>query len=178
MVTAYKNITSARAFTLVELLVVISIIALLVGILLPALGKARDAAKSVVCRTNLHALAIGFRMYLDDNREVMPLAAQMPSAELFGRPTIMAYLAPHLDNREVFACPADKEYYDQEKTSYEYNALLGGQQVARSFLAERYGQGNVHVMRDFAPVHAKPGQVGAVNYLYADSHIGDNRGVN
>jgi len=54
-------------FTLIELLVVISIIALLMGILMPALGRARDQARTIGCRSNLKQYGIGLRMYLDDN---------------------------------------------------------------------------------------------------------------
>ena len=54
------------AFTLVELLVVIAIIALLMSILLPALGRVRRQAKDVICETNLHQWGICFGMYADD----------------------------------------------------------------------------------------------------------------
>ena len=54
------------AFTLVELLVVISIIALLLAILMPGLGKARELARRMKCGTNLHQLMLAWYMYADD----------------------------------------------------------------------------------------------------------------
>ncbi len=61
-----------QAFTLVELLVVIGIIALLISILLPALTKARAAAQSTVCLSNLHQIMLGARVYITDNRGRFP----------------------------------------------------------------------------------------------------------
>ncbi|MEM6560838.1 MAG: type II secretion system protein [Planctomycetota bacterium] len=61
-------------FTLVELLVVIGIIALLVGILLPTLSRARASANQIVCASNLRNIGQGFALYASDNKQFLPAA--------------------------------------------------------------------------------------------------------
>jgi prepilin-type N-terminal cleavage/methylation domain-containing protein len=65
-------VTSRKAFTLVELLVVISIIALLMAILMPALSKAREQAKKVYCQSNLRQQILACQMYMGDNDDIFP----------------------------------------------------------------------------------------------------------
>jgi len=67
-----KNTKSVHGFTLVELLVVISVIALLLAILMPALQKARRQGQKIVCLSNLHQTYFAFSMYAMDNKDFLP----------------------------------------------------------------------------------------------------------
>ena len=75
MMTGREHLRDARAFTLVELLVVIGIVALLIAILLPTLNKAREASNRLVCQSNVRQLYLGVSLYCDTNHDWYPTVA-------------------------------------------------------------------------------------------------------
>ena len=92
----------APAFTLIELLVVISIIALLMGILMPALRKARDQARAVMCKSNLNHWGKVFYLYTHDNENKFMVWKQSSAA---GAGTWMVPLLPYIGEGKVRLCP-------------------------------------------------------------------------
>jgi len=172
--------TKKSAFMLVELLVVISIIALLMGILMPALSAAKRTAYKTACKQNLHGCAIGFRMYLDENRNVMPIVVNMPSLHLSDvNEPLPKVLGKYISGREALKCPADKypekgtSYWKEEGSSYEYNTRLAGQRIENSRWAQRFGTNEVFLLKDYTFFHGKKDAVGSVMYLYADTLVAD-----
>lgn len=103
------------AFTLVELLVVIGIIAALIAMLLPALSKARESAKASQCMSNLRQIGLTVQLYTNENRGRWLPPYRIPQFSLgWSAPNSGPYLAAHLtgiymkENPSVFLCPSDE----------------------------------------------------------------------
>ncbi len=87
-----------RGFTLVELLVVISIIAILIGLLLPALALAMKTGRQTVCLSNLHQIGVAYDMYAQDYSQRWPPAYYSDPNQGGYYTYFLMYLAPYLTN--------------------------------------------------------------------------------
>lgn len=121
------RLSSRRAFTLVELLVVVAIIALLVSILLPTLNKAKAAAKMVMCQTNLHAIGKAAYLYAAENDDYIPRGMALPNNDPsninFGYYQFAGRLSPYVGGPVVPLSDADEDDEYEEMYNVFYDAF-------------------------------------------------------
>jgi prepilin-type N-terminal cleavage/methylation domain-containing protein/prepilin-type processing-associated H-X9-DG protein len=119
--------SSSRAFTLVELLVVIGIIALLISVLMPALSRAREQANAIKCLSNMKQIGIALLMYAEQHKGK---TLRVWPNDYRGAPFLWDYsyhsmLLPYMqNNKQVYVCPSRPEaaYITKADPTFEIEA--------------------------------------------------------
>jgi len=177
-------------FTLVELLVVISIIGILIGLLLPVLANVRLDTKKVTCASNMRQVGLAFGAYNADNKELMPVARYMPPPFISADddPPLYEALADQLPpnaagTNEVWKCPDDELVYDLSGSSYDYLSALSGKKLSDFFLISMgmISESELVISRDFDNASADvegqddpldvPSRHLRRNNLWGDGHV-------
>lgn len=156
LAASLHTLRPSRGFTLVELLVTLAILSLLLGLLLPALAKARQTAQRTKCLVNLRSFGIAMEGYRLQHKDLIPDARVFggPALAANARPALWEVLQPYIDSpaptridpndptsqfipKDPYFCPSDKDPEGAlvSGSSYEYwgGVVIRAVEVGRNF---------------------------------------------
>jgi prepilin-type N-terminal cleavage/methylation domain-containing protein/prepilin-type processing-associated H-X9-DG protein len=169
---------SHRAFTLVELIAVIALLAILVGLTIPEFHRLVERARSTACSANLRNIGMAVRNYINDHDGTFPVIETNPENPVYPDEVEARGMLETLENygvtSKVLMCPSDRrgaDYFAQRGTSYEWRPVIDGEPAMNPLLYTRRGErhvdpARVRLVMDFTPVHN-----GRQNLLFADGRV-------
>jgi len=170
-----------NSFTVVELLCVVSIIALLAGLFFPSLTSARQRAQSLACSSNLHQIGVAVSLAAVDNDGQYPLIEPDPANPVYpasaNAKSLYDTLSPYGITTNTLQCPADRptagnpSNFQTHGSSYQWSPLADGETMGNVQLYFRnrifpVSSARLRLALDFTAVH-----FGRVNWLYGDGHV-------
>ena len=164
-----RALPNRRAFTILELLVVLAIVAILAALIYPVGNRVVESGRAAACVSNLRQLGAALNLYLSEHEMTMPALTAGRSDKSEEMPVIDNTLDRYARDARVFACPADaRGIAEKSGTSYYWNAALSGQHLANLRFLLIADPGHIPILADKEGFH--PYEKNKVNLLYADGH--------
>jgi prepilin-type N-terminal cleavage/methylation domain-containing protein/prepilin-type processing-associated H-X9-DG protein len=162
----------ARAFSVIELLVVIGIIGILLALLLPTLSSARRQSRALACKAQLQNIGAAFQMYLNENDGWYPPAPYSPTFNPQKLTLVSDFLGRYLEdeNKRIWRCPGDETIFPQHGLSYSYYQELGDRRITQTFFFKILRSSSLVPILWDAEGTFHGGAV-PFNWLFADGHV-------
>ena len=156
--------TRDQGFTLVEILVVLTIIGVIAGVGIPVSRSMIQNSREAACLSQLRPLGVALETYLQENGGTMPVLAAGRASRTDDTLVLETVLAPYVAGANAFLCPADFEQFKKSGSSYLWNSTQNGLRVSQlAFFGIRDRPDKIPLITDKEAWHPR-----GTNFLYAD----------